>query len=128
MGAIAESMVAYAQPLIDETDGSIEQMQNALSIAQMCWNIALLPKAEQEEALAEMRPAFKMDDAEYAVFRESVVERMILRHHAMFPSMRRLGPHRATPPPPREKKVASTGRNDPCPCKSGRKYKRCCGG
>jgi uncharacterized protein YecA (UPF0149 family) len=26
--------------------------------------------------------------------------------------------------PTREK----TGRNDPCPCGSGRKYKKCCGG
>jgi uncharacterized protein YecA (UPF0149 family) len=28
------------------------------------------------------------------------------------------------PPPPRPKKKA--GRNDPCPCGSGRKYKHCC--
>jgi tetratricopeptide (TPR) repeat protein len=26
-----------------------------------------------------------------------------------------------------EKKKASTGRNDPCPCGSGKKYKKCCG-
>jgi len=24
--------------------------------------------------------------------------------------------------------VRQSGRNDPCPCGSGRKYKRCCGG
>ncbi len=24
-------------------------------------------------------------------------------------------------------KARTTGRNDPCPCGSGRKYKRCCG-
>jgi preprotein translocase subunit SecA len=43
-------------------------------------------------------------------------------------------PHRSSPassaatprpaPPPKKKKV---GRNDPCPCGSGRKYKHCCG-
>jgi len=45
-------MIAYAQPLLDATDGSPEQMQNALSIAQMCWNLALLPETEQEESIA----------------------------------------------------------------------------
>ncbi|MDG2412611.1 MAG: SEC-C metal-binding domain-containing protein [Halioglobus sp.] len=32
--------------------------------------------------------------------------------------------------PPQETIVRSTpkvGRNDPCPCDSGRKYKKCCG-
>ena len=29
--------------------------------------------------------------------------------------------------PPREKKDKKTGRNDPCPCGSGKKYKKCCG-
>ena len=24
-------------------------------------------------------------------------------------------------------KTKKTGRNDPCPCKSGKKYKKCCG-
>ncbi|NSW92407.1 MAG: SEC-C domain-containing protein [Firmicutes bacterium] len=24
-------------------------------------------------------------------------------------------------------KVEKTGRNDPCPCGSGKKYKKCCG-
>ena len=69
MGLMAESMVAYEQPLLDETDGSQEQMQNALSIAQMCWNLALLSGTEQEEMLASMRPALKMDDAEFAGIR-----------------------------------------------------------
>ena len=29
--------------------------------------------------------------------------------------------------PPREKKDKKLGRNDPCPCGSGKKYKKCCG-
>jgi uncharacterized protein YecA (UPF0149 family) len=28
--------------------------------------------------------------------------------------------------PPFVKKAPSNGRNDPCPCGSGRKYKKCC--
>ncbi|MFC1498632.1 SEC-C metal-binding domain-containing protein [Verrucomicrobiota bacterium] len=125
MGVMAESMVAYAQPLLDEADGSKEQMQHALSITQICWNLALLPETEQEESLATMRPALKMDDAEFADFRQSVIAPMIARHHEMFPNMPRMDSQGT--PPPREKKYAGTGRNARCPCNSGKKYKRCCG-
>jgi len=127
MGVMAESMVTYAQPLLDETDGSREQMQNALSIAQSCWNLALLPEAEQEEMLDEMRLVLKMDEDGFAGFRKSVIAPMILRHHEMFPNMPRLNSQRTTPRSPLEKKYPGTGRNDPCPCNSRKKYKRCCG-
>ena len=29
--------------------------------------------------------------------------------------------------PPKPLQVVKTGRNDPCPCGSGKKYKKCCG-
>lgn len=38
-------------------------------------------------------------------------------------SWRPVGP----PQPPPAVRHAAAGRNDPCPCQSGRKYKRCCG-
>ena len=47
MGAIAEAFVAYAQPLIDQTDGSLEQMNKAFAISQLCYNLALLPDDER---------------------------------------------------------------------------------
>ena len=31
------------------------------------------------------------------------------------------------PPAPRPEKQKKVGRNDPCPCGSGKKYKKCCG-
>ncbi len=127
MGVMAESMTEYAQPLLDETDGSLEQVQKAMSIAMMLWNIALLPETEQEKTLAEMRSNLEMDDAEFAGFRESVIEPMILRHHEMFPNMPRPDSEENTSPSSREKKYPGTGRNAPCPCNSGKKYKRCCG-
>jgi len=126
MGVMAESIVAYAQPLLDATDGSHEQMQKALSIAQMCWNLALLPKTEQEKSIAVMQPALKMDEAEFADFRHSIIAPMIVRHHEMFPNMPRLESQRAASLS-REEKHPGTGRNTPCPCNSGKKYKRCCG-
>ena len=30
------------------------------------------------------------------------------------------------PEPPKPRKVEKIGRNDPCPCGSGNKYKKCC--
>jgi len=137
MGAIAESMVAYAQPLLDATDGSRDQMNRALSLAQLCWNLALLPEKEREESLAEMRPDLEMDDAGFEDFRQSFVLPMIRRHQEMFPDMPRRGspsPSRATATPQahptatsRVQEYQGTGRNAPCPCNSGKKYKRCCG-
>jgi hypothetical protein len=37
-----------------------------------------------------------------------------------------VGPPPATPAKPFEHRAAKTGRNDPCPCGSGRKFKQCC--
>ena len=138
MGAIAEVMVAYAQPLLDDTDGSAVQMNSALALAQICWNLALVPEKEREDNLAEMRPFLKMDDDEFEEFRRSVVLPMIRRHHEMFPRMSRLGstdhssgasvPQTRPTTTSRTEKYPGTGRNAPCPCNSGKKYKRCCGG
>ena len=44
MGAIAEAFAAFAQPLIDKTDGSLEQVQNAFTLSQLCYNLALCRK------------------------------------------------------------------------------------
>lgn len=138
MGAIAESMVAYAQPLFDQTDGSTAAMQKAMTLAQVCWNLALLPENDRDAELAELKPSFGMDDDEFEDFRLSVVLPMIRRHHDMFPQMPRLGAQQQSdalrPPQSRSqiesragKKYPGTGRNAPCPCNSGKKYKRCCG-
>ncbi len=53
MGAIAEAIVAYAQPLLDETDGSVEQLNKAFSISQLCYNLALLPQDSRDESLSK---------------------------------------------------------------------------
>jgi len=139
MGAIAEAMSRFAQPLIDASDGSPEQLQRALMLSQLCWNLALLPEENRDESLATMQPALKMDDEEFHEFKRDVVMPMIQRHQKMFPALRRLTPmtpsQSATarpiqPPAPRiriVKKYPGTGRNEPCPCGSGRKYKVCCG-
>jgi len=137
MGALAESIMTYAQPLLDELGGSPEGMQKALAMAQVCWNLAILPEDEREELLAELRTSFPMNDSEFEDFRKAVILPMIRRHHEMFPHMRQQGSmnHSNEPAAPQIQPVVSlrtgkypgTARNAPCPCNSGRKYKRCCG-
>jgi SEC-C motif len=137
MGAIAEGFTAFAQPLIDQTDGSHEQLSKALAIGQLCFNLAILPEDKRDTALSEMRPALQMDDEEFDEFRRSIVIPMIQRHQQMFPLMHRRdstdswlnGPMLQTQPTmavsaethPRIDRYA------PCPCNSGEKYKFCCG-
>ena len=137
MGVIAESMAAYAQPLLEQTDGSLPELQKAMAIAQLCWNLALLPQKERDAELAVLRPSFAMDDDEFEDFRLSIVLPMVRRHYDMFPHMPRLGSADLSSDPPapraqaatplRAEKYPGTGRNALCPCNSGKKYKRCCG-
>src|ERR1700680_3702974 len=87
MGAIAEAFVAYSQPLLDQTDGSQEQLNKAFAISQLCFNLALLPDDKRDTTLSEMRTTLQMDDEEFDAFRRSIVIPMIRRHQEMFPRM-----------------------------------------
>ena len=129
MGAIAEAYVTYAQPLLDQTDGTIEQMNKAMSISQACWNLALLPEDEREQMIREMQPTLHMDDDTFNDFRRSIIGPMIRRHQEMFPQMHRRASTAIPPsPPPRAAREAYPGTDPyvPCPCGSGKKYKFCC--
>jgi SEC-C motif len=137
MGAIAEGIVAFAQPLLDQTDGSLEQMQKAFTLSQLCFNLALLPDDKRETSLSDLRLSLEMDDEEFDEFRRDVIGPMILRHRAMFPRMHRrlstdlLGSGSSPRAHPIMAEPAETrptiDRYAPCPCNSGRKYKFCCG-
>ena len=138
MGAIAEGIVEFARPLIDATDGSHEELEKALLISQLCFNLALCPQDKREEGIRAMRPSMEADDEGFEEFR-NVVAFMIERHERMFPLMHRKR-HQASPPEvdnpphwnrqesavPAEKK-RGIDRYAPCPCNSGKKYKFCCG-
>lgn len=135
MGAIAEGIVAYAQPLLDQTDGSVEQMNKALTISQCCWNLSLLSEDGRNQMLSELRQSFNMDEKQFEEFRRSIIDPMIRRHLEMFPLMHRRGSTTNWPsePSPQARTRATAGEAYPgtepyalCPCKSGRKYKFCC--
>lgn len=137
MGAIADGIVAFAQPLLDQTDGSIEQMNKAFSIAQLCFNLALSPEDQRAKSLVEMQSGLGMNDEELEQFRQSIIVPMIRRHEEMFPLMHKRissaamktvpAPHvpGRTALPQRERNAAEP--YAPCPCNSGKKYRFCCG-
>jgi uncharacterized protein YecA (UPF0149 family) len=135
MGAIPDGFVAFAQPLLDSTDGSQEQLEKAIAISQICFNLALLPENDRERMICESQATLQMDDEEFAEFRRSVVVPMIQRHQEMFPLMHRRHSREPSPldqlqprrePPARGEAFPGTGAYDPCPCNSGKKYKFCC--
>ncbi len=142
MGAIAEGFVAYAQPLLDQTDGSEGQLNKAFTISQLCFNLALMPEDSRDQAISEMRLSLNMNDEEFDDFRHSIVVPMIRRHQEMFPQMHRRvstnsspsGPSPSGPSLRARPRTTATGeaypgtdRYAPCPCNSGEKYKFCCG-
>lgn len=107
-------------------------------LSQLCWNLAITPEEDRDNFLANVQPALKMDDSEFQEFKRTVVTPMIRRHQEMFPDMQRpraMVPSHPVPshaiasstPQRPVKKYNGTGRNEPCPCGSGRKYKVCCG-
>jgi hypothetical protein len=136
MGAIADAVVAYTQPLLDGTDGSPEQLQKAMALGQLCWNLALLQPDQRDAAIGKLRSSMNLDDQEIAELRHDIIDPMIRRHEEMFPHMGSRAPSRtagfpmAMPPRPTPLHTDGprVGRNSPCPCGSGRKYKQCCGG
>ena len=142
MGVIADAFAAFAQPLIDQTDGSPEQLQKALTLSQLCYNAALLPADRREELLADCRYGLGMNDDEFDDFRRSVLDPMIARHEQMFPLMHQRrrassssagsswmepGSLASEPRDEAPAKKSTLERYAPCPCGSGKKYKFCCG-
>lgn len=137
MGAIAEGIVAYAKPLIDETDGSIEQLKKAMAMSQLCFNLALASEDTRGRAMSKLQKSLEMDDEEFDVIREKVIAPMVRRHLEMFPQLHGRNSKISTPTGPswqeepsteaRTEAYPGTDRYAPCPCQSGKKYKFCCG-
>lgn len=137
MGAFADGFAAYVQPLIDETDGSPEQLNKAVALGQFCYKLALSPAESRDESLNGMRQSLKMSDAEFEMFQKSIVVPMLERHEEMFPrlhqrtSIDRLEGRSSSQREPRIAAPAevhpATDRYAPCPCNSGKKHKFCCG-
>ena len=137
MGVIADGLVAYARPLIDQTDGSIEQMNKAFAMATLCYNLALAPEDGRAKSIKELQQKFAMNDEELEDFRQSIVVPMIRRHEEMFPIMHQRVSRDASksvrlPHVPERPVLTAKERKliepySPCPCNSGKKFRFCCG-
>lgn len=139
MGVMADSIAEYAKVLTDKTDGSLEQMQQAMNISTFCWNLALTPKSDQEESIKSFTEALNLDAEASESIRHDIIYPMLERHEEMFPHMQTANFNHSQrgefQSEPREKPTPvvpfknddTTGRNEPCPCNSGKKYKKCCG-
>lgn len=142
MGALAEAMVAYAQPLLDQSDGTPEGTQWALTLASLCFNMAQVSDDVREEMLTEIRKSSDFSDDEFPVFLNDIVYPMIERQREMFPKMdarvrnrqavrvlmddAHLSPTLDEEDDVLESNVPEPRPYAPCTCGSGLKYKFCC--
>ena len=70
-------------------------------------------------------PADKTGEMNIEDFRKQILTMELPSEAIRFDLLRQLADIKpSAPQPEKQKKV---GRNDPCPCGSGKKYKRCCG-
>jgi hypothetical protein len=79
-------MVDYAQPLLDSTDGSLEETQRVLDLAMIFWNAALMDADARDATLGELAGKYEGDLRDEFW---NMARMMIERHRAMFPEMRR---------------------------------------
>lgn len=82
----AQAMVDFVQPLLDQTDGSSEQVERVMRLGMMWWNLAILPPSERARMLNETVEEMELD----AEARDSFLEAthaMIARHESMFPAL-----------------------------------------
>jgi len=137
LGHFGNAFAEYVQPLIDQCDGSEEQIKTAFMLGQVCWNLALSPADIREEMYCDMQRTFKLDNVKFEELLDSTIFPMIRRHVEMFPHMHHPDSSDGleglsewaedVPEHVQEGKSKETSPNAPCPCGSGKKYKRCCG-
>ena len=104
------------KPVFDDAEQIQSQIQSVLGTVTGLHN-ALSLRIEQQDSTFEPAPDIdeRLDEAAAAIPRAILLLRKIADIRARRTSR---------PSPMRSTKV---GRNDPCPCGSGKKFKRCCG-
>lgn len=88
-------------------------------------------KKESFDMFMEMVGRIKEDVLRYLFLVQfeftSEEKRKVGAREAFLPRRRPPSPQPTSPPVKRRVKAPKIGRNEPCPCGSGKKYKRCCG-
>jgi preprotein translocase subunit SecA len=92
--------------------------------------IGLRAVAQRDPLVEYKRDAFEMFDELKAAISSDVTRKIYFASLVRRPAQRPMRAYRPAPgggaSAPRPRDVAKVGRNDPCPCGSGRKYKNCC--
>ncbi len=88
--------------------------------------ISVLPEDQREAITKELSRAVKADDDGYfdpaPIIRSCLSQGCSSQVQYEEPTGKQLGQQRA----PKSVRSSKAGRNDPCPCGSGKKYKKCC--
>lgn len=112
-------------------DGNLEQAETASEVMASAVSKGLLyVSADQEDVVATMPVEFKEKFAELTADAEPVEEKEEPTTETVRPEARKLpaGFRRRRRKPVVKQRIVGKkiGRNEPCPCGSGKKYKKCC--
>lgn len=107
---LEESWEGYVPDALDDELGAMLMTLSFFASRELAEAFCAATKLDLAEMATKSRGAFGHALAEYAHLGRSI--------HQVIPE------READEPAPEPKKV---GRNEPCPCGSGRKHKRCCG-
>ncbi|MBI5198975.1 MAG: SEC-C domain-containing protein, partial [Nitrospirae bacterium] len=83
-------------------------------------------KMEGFEMFNEMTKTIRSDAVERLFKIQLVKEEPVPQQRPIMPQAMRLNRGESSAAKPVQKSVKKVGRNDPCPCGSGKKYKKCC--
>ena len=136
MGVFADAISAYAQPLLEQSDGSREGLQKALNLSALCYNIGTRPEPERAKLISQLKDDLGMSEEDLEELRSSVIQPMLVRYDKMFPKGKQFPAFNVPRTEPSNRPSAFTldslAKSDeplpyaPCPCNSGKKYKFCC--
>jgi uncharacterized protein len=107
-GVRMSTSAGWTQLFTDERDGSLLTIPIVAGEVDAAWPTEPLSEGKAEELLASMAAGFARAYHHFAAQRQAGAR--AARRHTMY--------RRSTP---------KVGRNDACPCGSGRKFKHCCG-
>ncbi|ERJ12241.1 SECA protein [Haloplasma contractile SSD-17B] len=124
--------------------GEKDEIELLMLFAQCAWNVDLLPEAHKEKAIRDVLNVFEEVDQEdmlelidlfklYKKSNHADDERFILDYQVVAAGENPVIKVRSQPVSELKKaknpnmNKTKVGRNEPCPCGSGKKYKKCCG-
>jgi SEC-C motif-containing protein len=110
-----------------QADAEREGIAESVNLDWTRLEVVDAPETEVDEGFVEFKAYMQEDGAEHCMHERSRFVREAGQWYYIdgaFPEPANDNPTAEKPQPATSSKV---GRNDPCPCGSGKKYKKCCG-